>query len=103
MSTGLFIFLYVIPLTALWATLLVDLVSRDDMALGKKLLWGAFTLLTAEFGAVAYIAMRPLRYPEDGAQPGEGNMLAEELLTAAESGEQEKLEAAKARLLQSTR
>lgn len=103
MSTADFVFLYVIPLTILWAALLIDLVSRDDIGIGKKVAWGAVTLLTAEFGAAVYIAMRPLRYPEHGARPGAGNPLAEQLLAAAESGGPEELAATKARFLESIR
>lgn len=101
MSTGLFVFLYVIPLTVLWAALLIDLARRADIGLGKKLAWGLGTLITAEFGAAVYIAMRPLRYPEDGARPGEGDALAEELLVAAESGQHADLGAVKVRFLES--
>lgn len=103
MSTGLFVFLYVIPLAVLWAALLIDLIRRDDIGIGKKLVWGAATFLTAEFGAAVYIAMRPLRYPEYGARPGDGDALAERLLVAAESGQQEKLVEAKGEILGSIR
>lgn len=74
-----------VPLAVLWVALLVDLVTRNDISLRKKLLWGAFTYVTAEFGAAAYVGMRHHSYPEDGAQPTAENPLVDELLSAPES------------------
>lgn len=92
---GLFIFLFVVPLGVLWAALIIDIIRRDDINLGKKVIWAAFTFITAEFGAVVYILMRPLRYPEDSIAPGAGNPTAENLLLTAEMGDAVSLNAAK--------
>lgn len=99
-ETGLIVFFILIPLIVLWAALLIDLVRRDDIGPAKKVLWAAFTLITAEFGAFVYIAMRPLRYPEDGVAPGADNRLAAELLGAAESADEGVLAASKETVLQ---
>ena len=86
------IFLFVIPLAVLWTAIVIDLVRRSDISLVRKLLWAGFTAFTAEFGAVVYIAMRPLRYPEDGLTRRAENELADQLLSAAERGDQGALE-----------
>ena len=90
---------YVIPLALLWAAILIDLIRRTDIGLGRKALWVAVALVTAEFGAVLYIAFRPLRYPEDNVAPGSGNPLADQLLNAAESGDENQLASARSEAL----
>lgn len=95
METAQIVVFLVIPLGILWAALLIDLVRRKDIGLGKKLVWGAFTLVTAELGAIVYIALRPIRYPEDGLSPGSENEAATGLLDAAEQGDRTVLAAAK--------
>ena len=97
------VFLYVIPLAVLWAALIIDLVRRDDIGIGRKTLWAALTLITAEFGAVVYIAFRPLRFPEDGVAPGVENPMADRLLLAAESRDSGELEELKVAALEKLR
>ena len=95
MTVGWMIFLFVIPLAVLWGALLIDLVRRNDITLAKKLLWGGFTLATAEFGAIVYILMRPIRYPEDGVGAGAENDVVEQLLEAVETGDSSALSSAR--------
>ena len=89
------IFLFVIPLAVLWTALVVDLVRRSDISVGKKVLWAGFTAFTAEFGAVVYILMRPLQFPEERLTPTAGNELAHHVLSAAERGDRTALDSAR--------
>ncbi|MGI9610357.1 MAG: hypothetical protein ACR2NL_08680 [Acidimicrobiia bacterium] len=102
-NLGWLIFLFVIPLGVLWAALIVDLVRRDDINLGRKALWAALTLITAEFGAAVYIAMRPIRFPEDAVSEGVGNEMAEAFLSSAESGDVDRLEGHRSEALRALR
>lgn len=89
------VFLYVVPLVVLWAALLIDLIRRSDISLIKKMVWGIFTFVTAEFGAIVYIAMRPLRYPEDGVSSQSQNETVERLLNVLDSEDSETMASAK--------
>ena len=89
------IFLFVIPLAVLWTAILIDLVGRSDISVGRKLGWAAFTAFTAEFGAVVYILMRPLRFPEERLTASSDNQLADQILSAAEREDRSALEKAR--------
>ena len=102
-ETTWIIFAYAIPLALLWAAILIDLVRRDDIGLGRKAVWGLVAVITAEFGAVLYIAFRPLRYPEDEVAPGTENPVADQLLSAAEAGDQARLATAREEALSAVR
>ena len=102
-ETAWIVFAFVIPLGLLWAALIIDLVRRDDIGLAKKVLWAVIAVATAEFGALVYIALRPLRYPEDGVEPGADNPLADRLLVAAEMGGETDLASAREAALSALR
>lgn len=67
-NTAFYVFLILIPLGILWLIILSDLVTRPDLTVWWKLIWGVLTLLLAEIAAVAYLITRPFSYPEDSAR-----------------------------------
>jgi hypothetical protein len=60
---ALMICLVVIPVTVLWASCLIDIVLRSDLAGWHKALWVLFVLLVPLFGALVYLIARPALPP----------------------------------------
>ena len=84
-NPAFYVFLILIPLGILWLIILSDLVTRPDLTVWWKLIWGALTLLFAEIAAIAYLISRPFSYPEDSARvrDDEESSRTREFLTVA--------------------
>ena len=54
-----FVLLIWVPLAVLWATALIDIFQRPDIAGWTKALWVTCILVVPFFGALIYMAMRP--------------------------------------------
>ena len=53
----------VVPLFLLWIVAYVDVARRSDLAVGRKVMWGAVILFGAYVGIAVYFIMRPVRPP----------------------------------------
>lgn len=86
MSEAVFyVLMILVPLGILWLIILSDLVTRSDLKVWRKLLWGILALLFAEIAAIAYLLSRPFNYPEDSAhvRDDEESSRTREFLTVA--------------------
>ena len=85
MSREVFVIVFlVVPLLVLWGIVLSDILIRKDLRVWKKLGWAAFTLLLAEIGALVYVVLRPVAYPEEDVDASaEGSSSTREFLTTA--------------------
>lgn len=81
----LFGVLVLVPLVLLWAAVIVDLVRREDISIGRKLIWGAATIVFLTIGVLAYVIARPWRFPEDDVSADSQDRKSAELLEAVTS------------------
>ena len=83
---ALMICLVVIPVTLLWASCLVDIVLRSDLAGWHKALWVLLVLVVPLFGALIYLCVRPALPPgwvTDGTTARAGSQAAPRSTTDA--------------------
>jgi hypothetical protein len=52
-----------IPLFLLWVAVIVDLLRRKDLSIGKKLMWLVIVVVTVYIGVVLYFIFRPVPPP----------------------------------------
>jgi uncharacterized membrane protein len=52
-----------VPLLLLWVAVIVDLLRRRDLSVGKKLMWLAIVIVTIYVGVVLYFIFRPVPNP----------------------------------------
>ncbi|HEY7346801.1 MAG TPA: PLD nuclease N-terminal domain-containing protein [Ktedonobacterales bacterium] len=53
------LFLIVVPVTALWVSIMIDLVKRPDLVGWRKALWALAVICFPLLGALAYLIARP--------------------------------------------
>jgi uncharacterized membrane protein len=52
-----------VPLALLWLAVIVDLLRRKDLSIGKKLMWGAIVVFAIHVGVLLYFIFRPIPPP----------------------------------------
>jgi uncharacterized membrane protein len=52
-----------VPLVLLWAAVIVDLLRRKDLSIGRKVMWLAIVVFTVYIGVVLYFIFRPVPPP----------------------------------------
>lgn len=52
-----------VPLFLLWVAVIVDLLRRRDLSIGKKLMWLVIVVLTLHIGVLLYFVFRPIPPP----------------------------------------
>jgi uncharacterized membrane protein len=52
-----------VPLFLLWVAVIVDLLRRKDLSIGKKLMWLVIVVVTVYIGVVLYFIFRPVPPP----------------------------------------
>ena len=52
-----------VPLFLLWVAVIVDLLRRKDLSIGKKLMWLVIVVFTVHIGVLLYFIFRPIPPP----------------------------------------
>jgi hypothetical protein len=52
-----------VPLVLLWVAVIVDLLRRKDLNIGKKVMWGAIVVVAVHVGVLLYFILRPIPAP----------------------------------------
>lgn len=52
-----------VPLFLLWVAVIVDLLRRNDLSIGKKLMWLVIVVFSVHIGVLLYFIFRPIPPP----------------------------------------
>lgn len=52
-----------VPLFLLWVAVIVDLLRRKDLSIGKKVMWLAIVVFAVHIGVLLYFIFRPIPPP----------------------------------------
>ena len=52
-----------VPLALLWVAVIVDLLRRKDLGVGRKVMWLAIVVFTVHIGVLLYFVFRPIPPP----------------------------------------
>ena len=72
-----------VPLFLLWVAVIVDLLRRKDLSIGKKLMWFVIVVLTVHIGVVLYFIFRPIP-PPSGKREHDKDERASAIVTSIE-------------------
>lgn len=73
-----------VPLILLWVAVMVDLLRRKDIGIGKKLMWAAIVVFSFHVGLLLYFVFRPVP-PPSGKREHDRDERASAIVTSIEA------------------